>query len=969
MFELIKQGVSLLDVIEKDLGITLKQSGQNFVIDDEEANGGCPWCGHKDCFKVRFDEDDLKGSYAKCFSCDVVADVIGWRALRDKSDMVEAAKKLAVEYGIEIPKSGDYNPLQEVFRLAAHYYHTCLLEDKVSYVELGTKTPMEYQLENRHHQQKTLEDWKVGWSDGHLMDYLEGLGFDIELLNESGLRNVKTGRDFLPARCFIYPHFVKNRVSHMTFKDPTKRLAYQLKKKNSLNGHEFYGQDTVSRAETVILVEGENDLLSVWETRKVPAVIATIGQISGSQLDWLRENFADKNLITIFDNDEAGDKYRIKVEKLRSKFKRLAHVKPPTEKDIDDILADPSIDIEKFILENAIRVEIPKTEKLEPISMPEDPVQAFKERLDSAGLNTPSEPVEKDPEDDVTEEISGVNVIRKGRAYYRCDYKDGEPKWTKISDFVLKLINTFLETKEGVLHRIREVQVLRENGYVSTPFEVNSEATLKVDKFKILVADYADADFSGKEADLASIWKLVRNGKEGREVTILTQAGRDEELGAWIFNDCLIMDSGEIIEKSKEGIFWIKPGKIGVKLRPLMKMSKKNSEEVGCPHLLPSMSKEESEVLLGSVLKNLSKNRHDKGQALTMLGWIYACVHSNLIFKMNRGFPFLFMWGINGKGKTTIARWLQDFFNMRDFGYTSLPQITSQAGLGRTTEYFASMPMIVDEVRVNHKKNMDIMGIFRAFYDRAGRALATKENFGVRTTAVNSTFIFVGEDQFEDPASKERCISMRISPRTDTMDSYLWLESNSASFYNIVFYWIEERLSLTDKMIVDDIRALDKYLVENGCSQRTAKNWAAIGYFGLRLSEKFFPDFDYRKYLVETAIDETRKQKADNSLSLYLEHVEAIQVQPNTRLTSELVMKDAKYLYMWHSAVYKVVKDDQRYLEFSKNAILNSLREEPYFVEEGKKVKMGIDGAWRSVLVFDLEKLPPVLQNIAQSTN
>ena len=52
MFQTIKSQIPLLAVIQKDTGLTFKQTGENFVIEDEEEQGGCPFCGHRGCFKV-----------------------------------------------------------------------------------------------------------------------------------------------------------------------------------------------------------------------------------------------------------------------------------------------------------------------------------------------------------------------------------------------------------------------------------------------------------------------------------------------------------------------------------------------------------------------------------------------------------------------------------------------------------------------------------------------------------------------------------------------------------------------------------------------------------------------------------------------------------------------------------------------------------------------------------------------------
>lgn len=980
MFELIKANVNLLEVISKDLGVELKPVGsENYGIEDERDHGGCPFCGHNDCFRVKFVEDDQAGSFFKCFSCDEHGDVITWRAKRKGISMKDAALELAKEYDVQLPN--DWSPMQEIFRLAAHYYETCLWETcNRPYLELGRMTPIEYQKQVRRHSEEALREWHVGWSDGGLIDYLDGLGFDEELLKQSGLASVdkKTGKirgDFLPAKCFIYPHYVKGRVSHFTFKDSNKKLAYQLPKKFSLNGHMFYGQDTIDKADTVVIVEGENDLLSCWGTKKVPAVLACIGQISGDQLDWIKDNLSDKNVITIFDPDEAGDKYRIKVEKLRRYVRKLAHVRPPDGKDIDEHLSEGA-DLESLILNNVVKVEIPVDpkkpatvtapwEKSEPELSPE--AQSFQDRLAEAGLAAPVSEEQKDrPEIEGLVEIEGNPIVQHKGCYWRTEYRDGETKFVKISDFIVQLRNVFL-MEDG--ERRREVVIIREDGYVSDPVMVDSETKVSLKPFRTLLARAADADFRGRESDLGGMWDLVYSQANEILVRVPRQVGRHEGVKGWIFRNKFISDTGTVTDPDKDGIFWLHGRSIGIRPESLNVSQMPADEKVDIPAIDTSLTVEEKDELLEQVIQNLAQNRNNPGQALTLLGWVYSCIHSNTIFDLNRGFPFLFLWGVNGKGKTTIARWMQDFFDMRIPGYTSVPQLRSAVGLGRKVQYYSSLPILIDEVRSN-RETEEYLGLFRSYYDRTSRDMGTKDGFGVRVQEVRSTFIFVGEDQFDDQATRERCIPLRISPTTGSQDTFRWLEDHKHIFSGITYHWILESCSWDKEELKDEIRALDKELVALGCPQRTSKNWAAVGVFGLKLARRYMPDFDYKEFLVESAKKESSYQKQDTTLMQFFEYVEAIQAQENPKITNNHIMADGDDLHIWFPPVYKIVQDEARgKFPFSKNAVLSALREENYFKSEGKKVQMGMNGVRRVVVTLDLTKAPDSVKNIAMANS
>ena len=100
-----------------------------------------------------------------------------------------------------------------------------------------------------------------------------------------------------------------------------------------------YNQDSIFNHNRVIIVEGENDLISVWESGWKEGLIGTIGQLSAKQVEWMKESLVGKEVITIFDPDDAGDKYRSKVAKISSSFEGLSQVKL-VEKDIDEYLRD-----------------------------------------------------------------------------------------------------------------------------------------------------------------------------------------------------------------------------------------------------------------------------------------------------------------------------------------------------------------------------------------------------------------------------------------------------------------------------------------------------------------------------------------------------------------------------------------------------------------------------------------------------
>ena len=986
MISEIKSSVSILDLISKDLNVSLKSCGTNTFEIEETKH--CPHCDHKNCFKVFYDETDENGGRYKCFSCDAKGDVISWTEYFHKLTTSEAIKKLAKDF--DIKSNVERNPIQEIFDAAALYYSTALLEGvKTPSARTKLLTPLEYQLQIRKHSIEALKTFKVGWSDGGLVSYLDAFGYDEELVLESGLKSKKTGKDFLPDGCFIYPHFVNGKVSHWTFKDPTKRLQYQLPSKHSLNGYTFYNSDSIKKHDTIIIVEGENDVISCAEqVAEKYGVIGTIGSISGAQVDWLISNMKGKNIVTMFDPDDAGNKYRQKLEKLRQFPRALIHVMPPDEKDIDQLLKDGG-DLETIVNENQIKVVIDDGKPVQNIKFNAAPTELvvsteavatpiptdsfnpdkYKDKLNVNAITSPDNSSISNPVvDSVTEpaeQQGNNNFFEKGGCYYKIkSTKDGDPQFVQVSNFVLKLKNVYI-TEDN--ERQRELIAVRDDGLTSEPFKVNSEDKVTLKNFRVIIARVCDGDFRGTDADLATMWAYIYAKDKETFVNVIRTVGRNEKLKAWIFRNVYITDSGAIIEPDKDNIFWMQGHTVGIKAETININSHDLSD---MPILEIGMSKEDTTELTKEFIVQMAKNIGNLGAALTMMGWMKSIAYDNTIFETIRGAPYLFLHGSASSGKGTICSWMQEIYGLNSSAKVVIAQIKSGAGLARKLEYYSSLPFLIDEIRHDNMTD-DYTNSFRGYYDREGRPMGTKDGVTVRTQAVRSRCMFAGEDTFSDPATRMRCVSVRIpksnSPERETSDTYTWMEASKDTFSAIGFQWLKESVAREHKFVKKGLKDLAKHLILNTkADSRKSMCWATAGLFGMELAAEHFPEFDYSKYLIEACAADNEAQKHDNTVNKFFQEVESIMSEEGiSKISHNHVGTHNNLLYLWFDHIFRVVELMNRgRSSFSRNAILNAIREEPYFVSDKKKTSLGQDTQRRTVLVLDMDKAPDVIKNI-----
>jgi 5S rRNA maturation endonuclease (ribonuclease M5) len=950
MFSMIKRSTNLLEQIVNDTGLSFVLSGDNTYSAEGDEPSFC--CGHKGCFKVKFSEDTPEENLWKCFSCDAGGTILDWSALFNKVSVLDAAHLLVKEHKLELPK--DASPLQDLFNTAAIYYETCMREtSNVPQVKLARMSPLQYQTDVRRHSDAALKHFHVGFSDGGLIAFLEGLGYEDSLIEESGLRG-KKGGDFLANGMFIYPHYVGNRCSHFTLKDPQKKLAYQLAGKHTLNSCEFYNQNGANK-DVVVIVEGENDLISVFETGTEYGVIATIGQISIAQISWLKKNLEGKDVITAFDFDQAGDKYRSKVETLRSSFKSLTHIKPPTDKDIDDLLKDGE-SLETILTKYVVKVEVETKPGYTPPKIPSS-VGSFSS--DGAASTEGGEDTYQ-----TNEENTGNFFERHGKYFSVKRIKD-ENVYTPVSNFTMKLTNIYL-TEDG--DRVREVILTKDNGEVSKPTLITSEVKVSLKSFRVFAAKSIDADFMGTEQHLGQMWAYVYLNAPKVLINVTRVVGRSELHKGWLLQNRFVMDTGEVIEPDETGVFYINNKTVGISPESLNKTSAIDDTSRDIPDLVFDMSKSDTDELLGGFIKNIAKNLGDPGTALLMVAWFKSVVFSNPIFKLNKGFPLLFVSGTNGQGKGTICGWLMDLYSMHHNGKTTISQLKSGVGFGRKAEYYASLPLFIDEIRDDEECKL-WSNTFRSYYDRDGRTMGTMGGFGVKTQEVRSCFMFAGEDHFSDPATKERCITLRVNKMNrETVESYSWIDERKETLSAIGFQWIQEAVAMDNNALRASIKALDRALViEAKCSSRKSKNWAVVGHFALELGAKYIPEFNMKEYLFKASTQDSLVQKSETTVSQFFEVLESVMSQEGlAKITTEHITTEGDLLHIWFPHVYRVVQEGCRgKFSFSKHAVLNAIKEEEYFVSEVKKVQMGINGVRRVVISLDLKKCPDTLVNIS----
>jgi hypothetical protein len=284
------------------------------------------------------------GKAVHCFSCGFSAThinaFISYQTDKKGKTKDEAIKLLEGYTKITYPRGNNreeieknlYNEkIQSIRQIAIQYYADKLFSESIlfncdiSQDQSKRMTPLQYQTEIRQHRPDTLRVFKVGFVSDYisLWNILTDQGFTKE--------EIRDAKVWFPEGVFIYPYFdpITRDIVRMNIKNPFKTTmpvkdkdgkdvidgngnpVVQVVKGMSTAGNKYMGfAPGFSFRKPTVILEGENDALTVYE-QGFTNVCWGGGQFGPEQLCIMEKIQA--SLYTCFDNDDPGKAYVEKV--------------------------------------------------------------------------------------------------------------------------------------------------------------------------------------------------------------------------------------------------------------------------------------------------------------------------------------------------------------------------------------------------------------------------------------------------------------------------------------------------------------------------------------------------------------------------------------------------------------------------------------------------------------------------------
>lgn len=411
-----------------------------------------------------------------------------------------------------------------------------------------------------------------------------------------------------------------------------------------------------------------------------------------------------------------------------------------------------------------------------------------------------------------------VNILeRKGRYIYITSKQkaDGtvEEFETEVSNFTLRYIATHVdeEKKRSYEFSIRNISQNQ------TILRFTGEEFSNKHKFRSATMSAGKYIWSGSGNALDALFNSIIPDEE-KIITERTIVGWDEEVGVFIFDNCIIDEDGKVHEISDDGLIHYKDWNIHI-------------NESGDDLRFDTSVKNQDYTIehLQEVGARLARNFGD-AQVYLAISWFVACMYKPWLFSQHRIFPILFVFGRHGSGKTRLIQWLMEmYFDKRQNGIVFGD--STKASTRNKASKLPYFPLWIDEYRDNNEARGH-MAMFRAIYDHIPMTIARRgarqgevQSFPLKTSLVMSGE-YIPTD--ETGALNERMITLKL-PNQPAGGEYGWFEDPTRFRFSGIFrFLLKNRQKFVTQIRAEWDRILMGYRNRPDVDQRVALNYSLM---------------------------------------------------------------------------------------------------------------------------------------------
>ncbi len=306
--EEVKQKTDIVGIIGER--ITLKKAGRNY-------KALCPFHTEKTPSFMVSPELQI----FKCFGCAETGDVFSFLEKYEGMEFPEALRYLADRAGVKLApmhfeERGEKQKLIEINNFASKFYHYVLLNHPAG------KPALSYLLKERELKPETIEEFQLGFSpdapgavEKLLVSKKKFAPSEVEkagIIYRAGSRGVDRFRGRVIFPLFDHRGNVVGLAGRILPSEKNKDLAKYINSPDSPIYHKgslLYGlnlsRSLIKKKNTVIVVEGELDMISSWQAG-IKNTVALKGTAFTEDQVRLLSRFTERAILAL-DSDIAGD--------------------------------------------------------------------------------------------------------------------------------------------------------------------------------------------------------------------------------------------------------------------------------------------------------------------------------------------------------------------------------------------------------------------------------------------------------------------------------------------------------------------------------------------------------------------------------------------------------------------------------------------------------------------------------------
>lgn len=532
------------------------------------------------------------------------------------------------------------------------------------------------------------------------------------------------------------------------------------------------------------------------------------------------------------------------------------------------------------------------------------------------------------------------------------DYKT----FKRVSNFSIKILQHMPDEEHPTkLVRIRNVD------NVEHVFDENSDFINTVDKFDKGVSDYGNYLWEGDKQELLKLRKyLYADMASGKRIEVL---GWQPE-GCFLFNNILVEETGEIREIDKHGITSLRADR-SFYVPSANEIYKNNTNYFTAQKLVRFTS---SEVSLSDFFQQLYLVHQE--HAINGILFLIATLFLDIVEKFKGYFPILFLYGPPSTGKDQLIKAIMSMFGTPQQAIHIGNKISTEKAQLRKFAQFNNMIVHLSEYRPGDPK---IDELLKGIWDRVGYERGNiNSSYGTESIPISSSVVFTGNHYPNDEALITRVVALEFSKDRFTEEESLQyqvledmlrqgISHNIAELIKCRKVWIENFKSVS-REVEKEISERMKLL---GCPKRMIDNYAVLGAAYKLTSKSIEFPFLYADFLRQTEENCKRQMDKINSTSITMKWWNCFLAC--IRLSNEALLEGKEFRVDGDELVFNMTHaynrlSSQWFTQFreaipNKNHIMTALKREDSYKETRNAVRMDCSKSNTSAYVFDLNSM------------